>query len=132
VSVARRLKFSNAEAEQLTAWALQSLVPPHMDESELSKALYLGNAQAHAAKLKLEIARLGSLEQSGSEDVIALAQLCKHISKWKRPHFPLKGQDLLDAGKSVGPEIGKELKRLETAWLESDFKLSRNALLEMI
>ena len=48
------------------------------------------------------------------------------------PVFPLKGADLIAAGFAPGPQVGERLKALETAWIASDFSLSRDALLKML
>lgn len=46
-------------------------------------------------------------------------------------HFPVSGKDLIARGFS-GPNLGIELRRLETIWLESGAKLDRDALLARI
>ena len=43
--------------------------------------------------------------------------------------FPIGGHDLIGAGLTPGPELGRELARLERLWIESEFKLDRAALL---
>ena len=43
--------------------------------------------------------------------------------------FPLGGDDLIARGLAPGPQLGGELKRLETLWLESRCTLDRAALL---
>lgn len=46
--------------------------------------------------------------------------------------FPISGADLIAIGIEPGPILGAELKRLETLWIESCFKLGREALLEQV
>jgi len=48
---------------------------------------------------------------------------------WTPPVMPLSGRDLIALGISPGPAVGRELRRLETFWVESDFRLSRCELL---
>lgn len=45
------------------------------------------------------------------------------------PRFPISGNDLITQGFKPGPKLGAELDRLERRWLESGFRLSREALL---
>src|SRR5262249_52278273 len=45
---------------------------------------------------------------------------------WQAPEFPVKAKDLHMA---EGPELGKKLKALEKRWVESDYRLSKEALL---
>jgi poly(A) polymerase len=48
------------------------------------------------------------------------------------PVFPVTGKDLLRAGIGQGPEMGKILKRLETAWIKNGFQADKSFLLEKI
>ena len=57
-------------------------------------------------------------------DRLALAET------WKRPEFPLRGQDLAGLGISPGPAMGQMLRELEQEWIDSDFLLGRDALME--
>lgn len=45
------------------------------------------------------------------------------------PAFPLGGADLIAQGMAAGPDIGRELARLEREWIESGFALDRADLL---
>ena len=46
--------------------------------------------------------------------------------------LPINGTDLIHAGLRPGPGLGVELGRLEKLWIDSDFQLSREALLQAI
>ncbi|HQZ13503.1 MAG TPA: CCA tRNA nucleotidyltransferase [Devosia sp.] len=47
------------------------------------------------------------------------------------PSFPISGGDLLGLGMQPGKALGAELGRLEKAWIDSGFVLTKGALLEM-
>ena len=53
------------------------------------------------------------------------------VRVWRRPDFPIGGDDALAAGLQ-GQEIGQALSRVAKAWVESDFDLDREALLELL
>jgi poly(A) polymerase len=55
--------------------------------------------------------------------------IVQHLSTIDVPKFPVSGNDLLQRGMRPGPKIGAELDRLEQQWIQSGFKLDRNALL---
>lgn len=60
------------------------------------------------------------------------AQVQEVRSFWDQmdvPAFPVGGEDLLDAGFTQGPDLGKALRRVETDWVSSGFKLTREDLL---
>ena len=48
------------------------------------------------------------------------------------PQFPHNRRDLLDLGFPSGPDLGRELKRLEDYWIGTDFKSTKDELLESI
>jgi poly(A) polymerase len=49
--------------------------------------------------------------------------------RWQPGVMPLTGQDLIAHGVAPGPEMGETLRLLEDRWIESDFTLTREALL---
>ncbi len=129
--VARRLKFSGDETRRLVDWAQSPLPRKDCDEVELAKSLYLGDPQAILDKMKLEIARLAMTNEEGSASAKSIAEHVKYATKWKRPVFPVKGQDILNKGIAAGPEIGALTKKLEKLWVDSGFKLSKAELLKI-
>lgn len=44
------------------------------------------------------------------------------IQNWDTPDFPITGDDLMKRGMTAGPELGKELNRLEQEWIDNGFK----------
>lgn len=48
---------------------------------------------------------------------------------WVIPKFPLRGEDLVNAGIAPGRELGRILARLEQLWENSDYSLSREQLM---
>lgn len=45
------------------------------------------------------------------------------IQNWDVPNFPITGEDLINQGMNPGPELGKELERLEKQWIENGFEM---------
>lgn len=125
-----RLKLSNHEASRLLNWANAALADPEASSKDLARLLYGGNAAALIDRLKLERARLEGAQGSSDAALRAAVEAkIRFAENWKRPDFPLKGEDLLAAGMAPGPPLGKALARLEKLWIESDFTLSRRELL---
>ncbi len=54
------------------------------------------------------------------------------IINFKTPKFPLNGNDLIKRGFKEGKEIGKNLNRIEKKWVNSNFILTKNELLDEI
>ena len=120
-AMAARLKLSNEEHRRLSAWAsagmdhVEGLAP-----QDLHAAIYAYGPEAVADRAVLEAAQ--------TERIDALAARLDAITGWKRPVFPVGGDDAMAAGLS-GPEVGQALRRAEAAWIDSDFTLGRADLL---
>jgi len=121
-----RLKVPNLVRDRLKAWAngtqSVSLESPEM----VRAALYRGRKRRDAVidQLKLEIVL-------AKEDRAPLLELLAIADAFAAPELPVKGQDLLDAGFEAGAALGTALKRMEEAWIESDFALDRDALMAL-
>ncbi len=122
--VANRLKMSNVERHRLN-WAVQDETPlwGGLAAQEVRAALYRAGEQTIRDRLMLEWASDGSPDWS---EVLAIGKT------WRRPIMPVTGAELLKLGLSEGPTIGESLRKLETAWIESDFQLDSNALLALL
>jgi poly(A) polymerase len=60
-----------------------------------------------------------------------LAEVARELGRIRVPPFPISGDDLVDLGMEPGPALGRELRRLEQAWIESDFSLGKSQLLAL-
>lgn len=117
------LRFSNGEKNRLLEWAAPDL--PNVLEREeraVKVAIYRHGAEAVVDRAIIEAA------QGGANALTAVLALC---SSWLPPSFPIGGDDALAAGFS-GAEIGVVLRRVETAWIESDFTLQKDELLKRL
>tara|TARA_B100001057_G_scaffold486119_1_gene566761 strand:+ start:2713 stop:3867 length:1155 start_codon:yes stop_codon:yes gene_type:complete len=70
--------------------------------------------------------------------LIALAQmqgqkqLADMLVGFQPPAFPVQGRDLLDKGMTSGPSVGIALDNLKSIWKDSDYKLSKEQLLDKL
>jgi poly(A) polymerase len=112
------LRLSNDEIGRLTMWAADNLPEiVGMRGQELRATLYWHGRQAVVDRAMLSSANV--------RDILAA------VNSWRRPEFPIRGDDALKAG-FKGPEIGKALSRVGRVWVDSDFMLEREALLEAL
>ncbi|MEM9939723.1 MAG: CCA tRNA nucleotidyltransferase [Pseudomonadota bacterium] len=112
------LRLSNAEKDRLTKWAADNLPDfTRLNGKELRALLYWHGKQAVVDRALL----------SGRDvrDLLSAARI------WKRPDFPINGDDALAAG-HTGREVGQALSRAGQAWVDSDFTLEREALLKLL
>ncbi len=128
--LAKRLSFSNIEASRMVNWAQSSVPKVDTTPEQLAKILYLGNKQGLLDAIKLETVHLLGREDDESAQKM-LGQIA-FAQDWQRPKFFIQGKDLIALGIDAGPEMGRKLQMLEEAWIESDFKLDKSALLNMV
>jgi len=121
---ANRLKMSNDERHRLN-WPAQDETPlwGGVTDAEVRAAIYRVGAQTVSDRAMLGWASSGAADWAG---VLAVA------GSWARPTLPVNGEDLLARGVSEGPAIGAAIKRIETAWIESDFMLGKDQLLALL
>lgn len=116
-----RWRMSNDElatAESILV-AAQLLIDFHINEAAYRFPAFLSDAVEVAATF-------AGWTEAGKSAVV------QHLSTIEVPKFPLSGSDLLKRGMRPGPKIGAELDRLEQRWIQSNFKLDRNALLAIL
>lgn len=131
-AMAARLKMSRAEAERLKAWAATSDFAYDVKDAAFDRMLYFSDETAVMDRLKLQLASARARAITDSRAMVEAAgfsRLIERAQKWQRPKFPLSGSDLIAQGIEQGPELGKTQRRLEALWVESNFRLDRQALL---
>lgn len=127
-AMAARLKLSTAERTALVDYAA---CPPISDETsgtQLDLLLYRQGNSGAIGRLKMALAKASA----GADDLMQIGRLKSLLERaqaWTRPVMPVRGADLIAAGIPPGPEIGEKLARLESAWVSSNFRLTRDELL---
>lgn len=53
----------------------------------------------------------------------------RELVAWDTPTFPVAGRDLLNAGHPAGKSMGERLRRMKTAWIESDYTMDKDGLM---
>jgi len=107
VSVASRLKLSNAQRQRLELAA---------DRSQWVAA---GSAwqRAHGIGTGPAIDQL----LIGDEPVQKVAAMIGTMESGVAPTFPIKGRDLIALGMKAGPAVARTLQGIERAWVAADF-----------
>lgn len=116
-ALAEKLKLSRKSGQRLAAIEQMLNAPAPETERDVRQLLY--RFDAHSVCDACLIA-------AACENIQSFLNVC---STWKAPDFPVAGKDLLAQGHVPGPKVGEILAALERAWIESDFQLSKQALL---
>ena len=125
--LAQRWKLPNAVRDRLVAAAREADLDADLGTGAVEQRIYRSNRQAVIDRLRLGVARRGA-HHDETPDLMALLA---HAEAWTAPQLPVAGRDLAALGMQAGPAMGKTLRRLEQAWVESGFTLDRDALLAM-
>ncbi|TDH34389.1 CCA tRNA nucleotidyltransferase [Pseudohoeflea suaedae] len=133
--LAQRLKFSKAESQRICDWAMATPPQPATAGTALDRLMYRHGREAIIDRLKIAMAsvkvRAADAQEAAMSEMARLSALLKRAEKWTRPILPISGKDLLDAGMTPGEEVGQRLRLAEDKWVESNFALDRDRLMEI-
>jgi hypothetical protein len=57
---------------------------------------------------------------------------CDELAAWMPPKVPICGTDLLSHGVDNGVAVGQMLESAETLWVQSEFTMTKSALLAAV
>lgn len=122
-SLQSRWRFSNKEGHLLHRLILEESVEINGDEAYHKREIY-----THGKELYLKLLALTNIENPSEEKFKMLQTL---VNAWEVPNFIINGEDLKKIGYN-GAEIGKRLQSLHKMWIESNFELSKEQLLNRL
>jgi len=118
--IADRLKLSGADRARLQTLAAPIIAPP--DAVAARRFIYSVGPVAARDRGWIGLARDGE----------AWHTLLTQTGEWHPTPLPITGKDALALGMEPGPHMGRLLKEAEDRWIESDFTLSRTALIDFM
>ena len=131
-ALAERLRLSKAEAERLVGWAQAPAPKPETSEAALARQLYATGAAGTIDRLRLALAAARAKAMMDTSVLIQAGGFARQLAfaeGWKRPTFPVGGEEMKTLGVPPGPEMGARLAALERDWIASGFALDRAELL---
>jgi len=120
-------RLSNSHARRIEFLQRGLMPTPKLPENEQRKLLYAIGSEAWRDGVHLAWAK-----SRASLADRAWLHMLNLPARWIAPRFPVSGQDLIEIGFPSGPDLGRELKRLENFWIDTDFKSTKHELLESI
>ncbi len=125
-NIAMRLHLTKRQKEMLVAWSNNKIGIENIVEPALRrKVIYAYGKEFCFDKLIIEAAKQMVVPEH-------LNDIKDMIFNEIVPIFPVSGRDVIKAGKSENSQIGVVLERLKKDWIDSDFSLSREELLQRI
>lgn len=118
-----RLRLSNAEARRLIEMCPPLALALDADARGRRRLLY-----AHEV-IRIRDAAWLALAETGDD---RFRSWISDAESWRRPKLPVSGEDAQRLGLAAGPQLGESLRRIEDAWIASDFTLDRDACLKLL
>ena len=122
-SASRRLRLSNAETRRLVEMCPPLTLSPDADAKARRRTLYAYEAGRVRDSAWLALATSGDPRYRAWID---------EADAWQRPRLPVGGDDAQGLGLPKGPALGQALRRVEDAWIASDFALDRESCLKLL
>ncbi|MEQ8482346.1 MAG: CCA tRNA nucleotidyltransferase [Hoeflea sp.] len=132
-ALCERLRMSRAEAERLRQWAGAPVLKPTAATTVLDRLMYRHGVMPMCDRIRLALVSARGRAEADPSALTESAGHSRHLAHaqgWSRPEFPVTGADLIGLGMEPGPAVGERLQALEERWIESNFTLSKTALLE--
>lgn len=125
-NLACRMHFSKKQRQSFMDWAsIELSLEAFQDNRKIAQIIYLHGKDFALNKLLL-------LQALALQTLPDLTAKIKFIDDMIMPIFPLRGKDILNHGVENNRQIGTILDSLEQMWMESDFELTRDELLDNI
>ncbi len=93
---------------------------------DLEKNIYLND------KNHLIILNILNFTSNPKSSVKEFSETLRKILKSKTYHFHIDGKFLIDKGMSEGKLLGHVLKKIESEWIDNNFKISNDRVKEII
>lgn len=123
-NIARTLRFSKRQKDNFVNWAKINLMPENISTScQRLRFIYRYGKDFCLDKILLAAA----IYEIDSEKA---ANVLQEVENAIVPVFPLRGRDLIEHKIAFGEKIGQVLALLEQQWIDSNFNLTRDELLE--
>ncbi len=124
--VAGALKLSNAMRDRLEQALGGEKIGAQISAQQARRRLYRIGTASFKDKVMLQWASAPPSTPG------AWRMLLEMADSWQRPRFALTGRDVMEAGISQGPDVGRLLAQVEDWWVEGDFTASESALLDRL
>ncbi|MBR1600499.1 MAG: CCA tRNA nucleotidyltransferase [Alphaproteobacteria bacterium] len=125
-NIANILRFTKKQRENFVRWAKIEITPENITTSAARlKFIYRYGKQFTIDKILLSVAIY-------QKQAININEILKDVENSVVPVFPVRGKDIVNKGISDDNKIGNTLNKLEQMWIDSNFNLTREEMLNII
>ena len=123
-NIARTLRFSKKQKDIFVSWAKINLMPENISTPTQRLRFIYRYGKTFCLDKILLTAAIYNIDSS------KVANVLQEVEGAVMPIFPLRGRDLIEHNIASGEKIGQTLALLEQQWIDSNFNLTRNELLD--
>lgn len=123
-NIARTLRFSKKQKDIFVSWAKINLMPENISTPTQRLRFIYRYGKTFCLDKILLTAAIYNIDSSKAANVL------QEVEDAVVPIFPLRGRDLIEHDIASGEKIGQTLDLLEQQWIDSNFNLTRNELLD--
>lgn len=124
LDLAARLRMSNRERDRLSAISREAPAFAPVREAD-ARARWFYRHGPGGPRLYIDLLLLHAADGRGTHNARELARQLHAAKAWRRPRFPLGGSDVLELGVPHGSMVGDLLARVESWWIDGNFRASR-------
>lgn len=123
-NIAQTLRFSKKQKDIFVSWAKINLMPENISTPTQRLRFIYRYGKTFCLDKILLTAAIYNIDSSKAANVL------QEVEDAVVPIFPLRGRDLIEHNIASGEKIGQTLDLLEQQWIDSNFNLTRNELLD--
>lgn len=123
-NIAQTLRFSKKQKDIFVSWAKINLMPENISTPTQRLRFIYRYGKTFCLDKILLTAAIYNIDSSKAANVL------QEVEDAVVPIFPLRGRDLIEHDIASGEKIGQTLDLLEQQWIDSNFNLTRNELLD--
>ena len=123
-NIAQTLRFSKKQKDIFVSWAKINLMPENISTPTQRLRFIYRYGKTFCLDKILLTAAIYNIDSSKAANVL------QEVEDAVVPIFPLRGRDLIEHDIASGEKIGQTLALLEQQWIDSNFNLTRNELLD--
>lgn len=124
-NLANMLRFTKKQKETFVKWAKIELMSENISSPQQRLRFIYRYGKDFCIDKILLTAAIRNIDTTG------LAAVLEEVESAVVPIFPLRGRDIINKG-VTGGDVGKALALLEQRWIDSNFSLTRDELLNLI
>ena len=114
---------------RLTNKSIQNLKKSYDESQKINENMSYEDLKTQSYWLNVPIMMNAYLISAAKHSFLPIDTL-ENLKNWKKPYFPVTGDELIALGLKQGPELGHIIKKVEQWWVDHNFKPAKDECIE--